>query len=150
MEKQNVTISTLPVTIKIVEVAGKRMTLSVFKQIPKMDFILSNQDAEQRAKSVFGWTCIPRLGDYFIFGVDGILYKWFIKYPSLLHDKAIKIDNAITSWKLHLPNEHAKLRIDELTKEFLAIEDDYVKELLVREEIRSIHKNNKMQLYISI
>ena len=43
MAKEDITISTVPVSIKVVEVGNKKMTISVFNQIPGKDFSYSEQ-----------------------------------------------------------------------------------------------------------
>lgn len=45
MEKEKIAISTLPVSVKIIEVGGKKLTVSVFNQIPSFGF--SSQSTEE-------------------------------------------------------------------------------------------------------
>lgn len=78
MEKQNIIISTVPVTIKVMEVGCKKMTMSVFKQIPEYEFYVL-ENSEIRKSSFLGWVCIEKYGKFFIFSLSGILYKWKIR-----------------------------------------------------------------------
>lgn len=95
MEKQNIIISTMPVTIKVMEVGGKKMTMSVFKQIPEMHFIRNGTNREQRQASFLGWVKIPNVGYFFVFTVDSVLYKWrWENYKSVI-EKIGSIKNNI-------------------------------------------------------
>ena len=68
MEKNKITITTIPVTIKIMEVGGRKLTLSVFRQIPTSEFDENNEE------SFLGW--IKNDGFKFIlFHRDGILLR---------------------------------------------------------------------------
>lgn len=75
MKKQEIVIQTVPVTIKVIEVGGKKMTISVFNQIPSNarfwivspDYILED--------AFIGW--VKHNGNQFIlFSEFGILYKY--------------------------------------------------------------------------
>lgn len=72
-----VTISTLPVTIKVIQVAGKRMTLSVFHQIPNRIF-LDDEIAwlydDILAEEYLGWVKYNGIS-YILFQRYGILWK---------------------------------------------------------------------------
>lgn len=69
MEKVQTNISTIPVTIKVIEVGNKKMTISVFNQIPQSDFFYSIH------KDTFlGWVKYKD-EQFLLFTKDGILLK---------------------------------------------------------------------------
>lgn len=73
MEKNKITITTIPVTIKVVEVGGKKLTLSVFRQIPRSPFFHYKTEDERR-NSFLGW--VKHEGyKYVVFHRDGILLR---------------------------------------------------------------------------
>ena len=64
-------IQTVPVKIKLLEVDGKKMTISVFKQIPKVDIDdFCNRYFEH---TILGW--VNREGKHLIVARNSILYK---------------------------------------------------------------------------
>lgn len=69
----DVTISTIPVEIKVITVGGKRLTLSVFNQIPDSDNFLLDMNEEERIQSYLGW--VDRDFPFVLFTVDGVLLK---------------------------------------------------------------------------
>lgn len=76
MEKQKIEIGTLPVTIRVVEVGGKRMTKAVFNQIPESEFIDTSDTFEPHEGTHYlGWV---KVGDEkaIIFTYDNVLYKY--------------------------------------------------------------------------
>lgn len=69
MEKVQTNISTIPVTIKVIEVGNKKMTISVFNQIPLKDFFYTIY------KDTFlGWVSYKE-EQFVLFTKDGILLK---------------------------------------------------------------------------
>ena len=70
MEKEKIAISTLPISVKIVEVGGKKLTISVFNQIPSFGF--PSQSPEEIIH--LGWV---RYKDekYLLYANKGILKK---------------------------------------------------------------------------
>lgn len=72
MEK--ISIQTVPVTIRVMEVGGKRMTLAVFNQIQAGDFFSEEITDEDREKFFIGW--VSHKGEkYILFHLDGNLKK---------------------------------------------------------------------------
>jgi hypothetical protein len=86
MEK--IQINTVPVTIRVMEVGGKRMTLSVFNQIRNGDFFDDDTISEAERKEAFlGW--VSYKGDkYVIFAISGCLKK--DKYTHQYVDASIR------------------------------------------------------------
>ena len=74
MEKQKVAINTLPITIRVVEVGGKRMTKAVFNQIPDYEFIDFNTGEPYEGMESFGWVKVGE-NKSIIFVYENILYK---------------------------------------------------------------------------
>lgn len=76
--KKELTIKTVPVEIKVLTVDGKRMTLSVFKQIPEVQgsIVFYNEDERefQRTADPLGWSRVNEV-DFLIYQEDGILRK---------------------------------------------------------------------------
>ena len=70
---EHLSITTIPVTIKVLEVGGKRLTLSVFRQIPEDFFFGDDISDEQRAAWYLGW--VDYNGKWLLFSRDGILVK---------------------------------------------------------------------------
>jgi hypothetical protein len=73
MEKNKITITTIPVTIKVMEVGGKKLTLSVFKQIPIGAFLQRKSEEEIKA-SFLGWIKYDGV-KHILFHQNGILLK---------------------------------------------------------------------------
>lgn len=72
MEK--ISIQTVPVTIRVMEVGGKRMTLAVFNQIQSGDFFSEEISDEEREKFFIGW--VSHKGEkYIVFHENGNLKK---------------------------------------------------------------------------
>jgi hypothetical protein len=90
MEKNKITITTIPVTIKVMEVGGKKLTLSVFKQIPSSGFDENNDD------SFLGWVKHD-IGKFILFHRDGVLLKHGI-HPSN--------DDLVKRFSYYLTNEN--------------------------------------------
>lgn len=57
---ENLSIKTIPVTIRVLEVGGKRLTLSVFKQIPHGWPPFGK--SEEFDKSFLGWVSYGEIG----------------------------------------------------------------------------------------
>lgn len=75
MEKQKIEIDTLPVTIRVVEVGGKRMTKAVFNQIPEGEFIDSFDTHEPHEGTHYlGWVNTGK-EKAIIFTYENVLYK---------------------------------------------------------------------------
>lgn len=72
MEK--ITISTVPVRIRVIEVGGKRMTISVFNQIQEYYFFDPETDDEHLRKEFLGWVSYKEK-QYILFYRDGTLCK---------------------------------------------------------------------------
>jgi len=85
MEK--ISIQTVPVTIRVMEVGGKRMTLSVFNQIQNGDFFSEEIADENRDACYIGW--VSHKGEkYILFNVNGSLKKDKFEYQRT--DKSLK------------------------------------------------------------
>lgn len=72
MEK--ISIQTVPVTIRVMEVGGKRMTLAVFNQIQADDFFGEEITDEDRESSFIGWVS-HKDEKYILFHLYGNLKK---------------------------------------------------------------------------
>lgn len=87
MEKQKITINTLPVTIKVIEVGGKKMTISVLKQIPYSPFLITGLGEDELNSSYLGW--VKNNDEKFIlFFRDNVLLKY--RVPEGFTDYEIK------------------------------------------------------------
>lgn len=74
MKEDKIMITTVPVTIRVIEVGGKKMTVSVFTQIQRGDFFDENISHEERQKMFLGW--VAHKGEkYIVFHCDGVLKK---------------------------------------------------------------------------
>ncbi|MDP1814009.1 MAG: hypothetical protein Q8K92_06130 [Leadbetterella sp.] len=69
MAKEDITISTVPVSIRVVEVGNKKMTISVFNQIPVNGFLYSEQK-----NGFIGWISYKGT-KYILYILDSILLK---------------------------------------------------------------------------
>lgn len=87
MKKKSIQISTIPVTIKIIQVGGKKLTVSVFNQIPIDDTFYTKMSNEERLVSFIGW--VERDSKYILYSLDGILLRFII-------DK--KLLNSTSDW----------------------------------------------------
>jgi len=76
MAKENVNISTVPVTIRVIEVGNKKMTISVFNQIPEKDF-----SYESDKDGFLGWVSYKD-EKFIIFTRNNILLKHEKEYVS--------------------------------------------------------------------
>ena len=85
MEK--ITISTVPVTIRVMEVGGKRMTLAVFNQIRSGDFFSEEMTDEDRDSSFLGWVS-HKEERFILFHICGHLKKDKYEYQRI--DRKIK------------------------------------------------------------
>lgn len=86
MEK--ISIQTVPVTIRVMEVGGKRMTLAVFNQIQNGDFFSEEIADEDREACYIGW--VSHKGEkYILFHIGGNLKKDKFEYRRT--DKSLKI-----------------------------------------------------------
>jgi hypothetical protein len=148
MEKQNIIISTMPVTIKIMEVGGKKMTMSVFKQIPECHFYRG--DADSQKESFLGWVFIEKYGRFFVFSIDNILYKWKITAYSQ-HERENN-DRLKDIYKKISHCESYKYQLDKI--EALILEKDQFIEdmsyLEMEKQETNLYLNEKNQIYISI
>jgi len=76
--KQDIIISTVPVTIKVIEVGGKKMTKAVFDQIQEGEwkdfFPIDNRD-KFLEHNFLGWVSTKE-GHTVIYTKDGCLYKY--------------------------------------------------------------------------
>jgi len=88
MEK--IQINTVPVTIRVMEVGGKKMTLSVFNQIQRLGFFNEDIDiSEDERKEMFlGWVSYKG-SKFVIFVFDGCLKK--DEYTYAIPNVSIKI-----------------------------------------------------------
>jgi len=77
MEKNILNIKTLPVSIKVVEVNNKKMTISVFNQIPEVSIDKSNIIHYSNIdKYLIGWVLRDSGREkYLLYTAKGILYK---------------------------------------------------------------------------
>ncbi len=74
MAKEDITINTAPVSIKVVEVGNKKMTISVFNQIPEKGFFYSeNKDG------FIGWVSYKQT-KYILYILDNIFLKDKVRY----------------------------------------------------------------------
>lgn len=170
MEKQNIIISTMPVTIKIMEVGGKKMTMSVFKQIPHGEFFIRqagkalyrDSTKEEREASFLGWIKIegsrfePPV-KYFLFSIDGTLYKWkpsrFNDYEYQINVRNNEINNAQGALKRLTVQEEIDYQLQKIEKAKNELSEYEHKRLLAIElnkEIYNYMENDKNQIYISI
>jgi hypothetical protein len=74
MAKEDITISTVPVSIKVVEVGNKKMTISVFNQIPKKLFFYDNHK-----DGFIGWVRYKET-KYILYVLDNIILKDEVHY----------------------------------------------------------------------
>jgi hypothetical protein len=85
MEK--ISIQTVPITIRVMEVGGKRMTLAVFNQIRAGDFFGEEMTDEDRESSFIGWVS-HKEERFILFHIGGYLKKDKYEYQSI--DRKIK------------------------------------------------------------
>lgn len=74
MKEDKIIISTVPVTIRVIEVGGKRMTLSVFNQIQDSFFFEDGITEDEKIKTFLGWVD-HKDKKYILFHRDGTLKK---------------------------------------------------------------------------
>jgi hypothetical protein len=72
-----VTISTLPIEIKVMTVGGKRLTLSVFNQIPERNDFLFCMTNEKRLTSYLGW--VDKEVPFVLYNIESVLLKCSLK-----------------------------------------------------------------------
>lgn len=89
MKKQAITISTVPVTIRVIEVGGKKMTQSVFNQIPNKNFGMLTES--EQSESYIGW--VKHNGFKFILlHFEGVLARHGV-LPALEQSQQKWLDN---------------------------------------------------------
>lgn len=128
MEKVQTNISTIPITIKVIEVGNKKMTISVFNQIPFNDFYYSYKD------TFLGWVSYKE-GQYVLFTKDGILLK----------DLVYEIPNSI---KYEYKRQKERGRTDE--DDYITAIDEYERLKKYKEDRYKDLLNNKNQIYIAV
>jgi len=134
MEKQNITISTVPVTIRVVAVGGKKMTLSVFKQIPFAKFLETGLTFDEIEESYLGY--IKYDNDCYI-----LYYRGNILYKSLYYRSDYKKQIELYKYEIEGEEENS----EEYTQKMETIEEyEYVLEFMDR--LTTADK----QLYIAI
>jgi hypothetical protein len=122
MEK--ITISTVPVTIRVMEVGGKRLTLAVFNQIQSGDFFDEETDESERESSFLGWIQ-HKDSKYVLFHQNGSLKKdefVYMRTDDFLW-KVVKrcresVIRASTPGYLHIPIEQAKIELEKAEREY--------------------------------
>jgi hypothetical protein len=128
MEKVQTNISTIPVTIKVIEVGNKKMTISVFNQIPLSDFFYSIH------KDTFlGWVSYKN-EQFVLFTKDGILLK----------DLVYEIPNMVKY------NYQNRGRMDSEDYEYINAVEKYEK---AKKRIEITYQDlldNKNQIYIAV
>lgn len=128
MEKVQTNISTIPVTIKVIEVGNKKMTISVFNQIPLSDFFYSIH------KDTFlGWVSYKD-AQFVLFTKDGILLK----------DLVYEIPNMVKY------NYQNRGRMDSEDYEYINAVEKYEK---AKKHIETTYQDlldNKNQIYIAV
>jgi len=138
----------MPVTIKVMEVGGKKMTMSVFKQIPERHFYLGDSDSQK--KSFLGWVFIEKYGKFFVFSVDNVLYKWKIthydKHERENNDYMKDINKSINYGR---SNNYSLDTIEGLISEKNILIED-IDALKIERQETQLYLNDKNQIYISI
>lgn len=105
---ENLTISTLPVTIRVMEVGGKRLTLSVFKQIPEGYYFFDNEFTdEQRREQYLGWV-IYSDRRYILYHRFGILLKDDFEEMRVTKNirELAEAEKRVVSWLGHSDSPH--------------------------------------------
>ncbi len=123
MKKESIHISTVPVTIKIIQVGGKKLTASVFNQIPIDDSFYTKLNNEERLDCFIGW--VERDSKYILYSLDGILLRFII-------DK--KILNSSSDWDYKRSQYQKKYKLK--YRDFILDINHFL--------------NNKNQIYIAI
>lgn len=137
------------------EVGGKRLTLSVFNQIPEEWFFDTEISDEQRDAEFLGW--VNHKGQYILFARDGILSKEKFEFERENQTLKRRYDNA----KIYLSNANRERHPDLPESEyFLKLKADVVKAKaeFAKSEIDRMAENkkyldvfdNKSQIYIAI
>lgn len=83
MKKETILISTIPVTIKIIQVGEKKLSASVFNQIPIDDAFYSRLNNSERAVCFIGW--VERDIKYILYSLDNILLRFKVDNKLLNH-----------------------------------------------------------------
>ncbi|WP_076596669.1 hypothetical protein [Chryseobacterium sp. RU33C] len=76
MKKEVIHISTIPVTIKVIQVGEKKLSVSVFNQIPIDDAFFTKLSSDERINCFIGW--VERETKYILYSLDGILLRFQI------------------------------------------------------------------------
>jgi hypothetical protein len=140
MEK--IEIKALPVEIKVITIAGKRMTKSVLEQIPRMPFDEFDEHRKQESGFVFLGYVKSDKGFFIIYHCNGLLLKTqgsIHRVASYLHDRYKDAKNVL---RLNPTSSYAMATIEEYEKESLRV--DYKNSVLAK------FLNLTDQVYISI
>jgi hypothetical protein len=144
MEKQKITISTTPVTIKVIEVAGKKMTLSVFKQIPSFEWDIKDIEDEDLNQMYLGWVS-HNDRKYLLLFSDNVLYKDEYEFATV--PQRIRLELQTSSKYKDFDINHA------LYQRYLEAKKDFDWESNYAQAHNNFYKRfleDKNQLYIAI
>ena len=78
MKKESIHISTIPVTINVIQVGEKKLSAAVFNQIPIDDAFYSKLIYAERAFCFIGW--VERDSKYIFYSLDDILLRLKVNY----------------------------------------------------------------------
>jgi hypothetical protein len=136
MEK--IEIKALPVEIKVITIAGKRMTKSVLEQIPKMTFDLFDEHRKQESGFVFLGYVKSDKGSFIIYHCNGLL----LKTQGSMHRVSSYLNDRYKEAKINPTSSSAMATIEEYERESLHV--DYKNSVLAK------FLNLTDQVYISI
>lgn len=135
MAKEDITISTVPVSIKVVEVGNKKMTISVFNQIPEEDFFYDKHKEE-----FIGWVNHKET-KYILYIHENILVKDEVHYIQRgIHYDYEQLMKGNYSYR---SNEDKEEKSKEIIEKYDKAENDFKKRYM------DVLKNEN-QIYIAV